>query len=147
MPQCICGCSRRTSSKKVFLKLWGSPPATRPVLWLQQHLFVTFCNCLLTQGDERTVNVVRWKRDRGLRARAVLGRGCSAEPGLRAATRFLDRDCAVHTVKFSQYVPGARRVRYGGASVAALAALSTGLLVAAAGSAQATATVVPLGTG
>jgi len=53
----------------------------------------------------------------------------------------------VHTVKFSQYVPGARRVRYGGVSVVALAAVSAGLLVAAAGSAQAAATVVPLGTG
>jgi len=53
----------------------------------------------------------------------------------------------VHTVKFSQYVPVARRVRYGGVSVVALAAVSAGLLVAAAGSAQAAATVVPLGTG
>jgi len=31
----------------------GSPPAPRPVLWLQQYLRVTLCNCLQTQGDER----------------------------------------------------------------------------------------------
>ena len=31
----------------------GSPPAVRPVLWLQQYLRVTLCNCLQTQGDER----------------------------------------------------------------------------------------------
>jgi len=44
-------------------------------------------------------------------------------------------------------MPGTRGVRYGGVSIAALAALvSAGLLVVSAGSAQAAATVVPLGT-
>ncbi len=47
----------------------------------------------------------------------------------------------------SNYLPGTRGVRYGGVSLAALAAVvSAGLLVVSAGSAQAAATVVPLGT-
>jgi len=50
-------------------------------------------------------------------------------------------------MKLSKYMPGTRGVRYGGVSIAALAALvSAGLLVVSAGSAQAAATVVPLGT-
>jgi len=50
-------------------------------------------------------------------------------------------------MKLSKYMPGTRGVRYGGVSIAALAAVvSAGLLVVSAGSAQAAATVVPLGT-
>jgi hypothetical protein len=50
-------------------------------------------------------------------------------------------------MKLSKYVPGARRARYGAASVATLVALfSAGLLVALVGGAQAASSAVPLGT-
>ncbi|MBA3233358.1 MAG: DUF3494 domain-containing protein [Propionibacteriales bacterium] len=50
-------------------------------------------------------------------------------------------------MKLSRYLPGARRLSFGAASVTTLVALfSAGLLVALVGGAQAAATAVPLGT-
>ena len=49
-------------------------------------------------------------------------------------------------MKLSKYVPGARRVRFGAASVATVGLFSAGLLVALVGGAQAAPTPVPLGT-